>query len=515
MKIIQVFDLARRLATISILAPIFWSQALLANNTQDLNQLSSDLQTHIYYWAFNGEVSTDPQALNELIDSTAALSESLGLGDYTATRELMEKDVHAQGGPQVLLSLKAASLLKMGVQTGQYAPVNRFLNSLGNFNRQLAEVSSTFVDHTRNQPVGLRQDLQVGPDSRARCLQSCAADFLGLQKNQLFQYMTGTQSKMPSDPRQLQTERAQIGRKFPNDRALNQTSVSGNFESRNTFSSEQQNHCVSVCMSEVSTEILKWTVPLAGALGKAAGIYGAVGGGLAGSAIGSAIGLGVCLNGPECSRTAEREHQLKLKDQELKQRDQELKQRDQELKQREQIIRDNELRMKEEQQERQRKAAEASKKAAEEASKKAAEEASKKKQEQEDSKRKHDEIEKGDWHKPEKNKDAKTDSSTSCESTKSCDGTMTAFVIPEHMRKNHAAQPLKDGYGNILGKLDLVGTPMPKDIDTTKTGVAPKTKLFDNKPSDWAPQEQTILRDGSGKIITNRDMTSTPMPRFN
>lgn len=221
--------------------------------------------------------------------------------------------------------------------------------------------------------------------------------------------------------------------------------------------------------------------------------------------IGGAVGLGICTNGPECSRTAEREHRVKVKEIELQER--------------EQRLREQEIRSKEEQQaqqERQRETAEAaSSKAKAEAAKQQSEESAKKKKSDEESKKTYGELEKGDWANPQKNKDAKNDSSASCEATKSCDGKMNATVIPEHMRENKHSEPLKDGRGNILGTVDLTGTPMPKDFSKKEKGIEPKSIIFDNKPLDWVPKEAKILRDGAGKVITTFEMTSTPMPGRN
>ncbi|WP_415063183.1 hypothetical protein [Bdellovibrio sp.] len=508
MKSRLLFDLSRGLMALTILVSIFYSQISLANEIQAQENLESELQTHIYYWAFHGNLNNDPKLLQELVDSTAALSEAVGVGGYKEIKTLMERDVHAQGGPQVLLSLRTAPLLEKAIQLGQYAPANRFLDVLGRFNRELGEVSAAFVDYTKDPRTGLRDDLLVSPDSRMKCLRSCASDFLGLQNNQIFQFMAGVSNRMPSDPRQFTQDRAQLNKVFPNDNR-NQASLSASNKSYRELSSDQSNHCVSVCMREVSFEMLKWMVPLAGTGYQIGGGYGAYAGAAAGAAIGSAVGLGVCLNGPECSKTAQKEHQNKVKELELQER--------------ELVLRDKELRLKEEKQREQDLVRENAKKEAEKKkqqelemeAKKKQEEASKKKVDEEKSKEKDREIEKGDWADRQKNKDVKTDSSASCESTKTCDGSMIATVIPEHMREDQSHRPLQDGHGNILGEMDLTSTPTPGRFKEAKNGIAPKSNTFDNKPKDWTPGEKTVLRDGTGKIISIRDMTSTPMPRSN
>ncbi len=508
MKSRLLFDLSRGLMALTILVSIFYSQISLANEIQAQEKLASELQTHIYYWAFHGTLNNDPKLLQDLVDSTAALSEAVGVGGYKEIKTLMERDVHAQGGPQVLLSLKTAPLLEKAIQLGQYAPTNRFLDVLGRFNRELGEVSATFVDHTKDPRIGLRDDLLVSPDSRMKCLRSCASDFLGLQNNQIFQFMAGVSNRMPSDPRQFTQDRAQLNKVFPNDNR-NQVSLSASNKSYREFNSDQSNHCVSVCMKEVTVEVLKWGSTLSVAGSHIGGLAGGFAGAVAGTAVGSAVGLGVCLSGPECSKTAQKEHQNKVKELELQER--------------ELVLREKELRLKEEKQREQDQVRENAKKEAEKKkqqeleleTKKKKEEASKKKAEEEKSKEKDREIEKGDWADRQKNKDVKADSSASCEATKTCDGSMVATVIPDHMREDQSHRPLQDGHGNILGERDLTSTPMSSRLKEAKNGIAPKRNTFDNKPKDWTPGEKTILRDGTGKVISIIDMTSTPMPRSN
>lgn len=457
-----------------------------------------DFQTHIYFWAFNGETSTDKELIEELLDSASELYEAVELGRKNEIKILMKTDVIAQDGPQLLLSLKTVPLLQEGLKQQKYAELNRFKEAVNKVNGHLGEMTAAFLNYSEKKPFEIRPSLLLSKDSRKECLIHCAPKFLGLQNNKMFEYFIGLTSQKPLESSQSQQEMNQIRRRFPNDKMNDKAKLRKGFDPKVASTSDDQ--CTSACIRDISSEAFKW----AGGLGyyglAVGGPQGAAALGVAGGALGAAIGTGRCVLGPECSRASKQEatnreknadlaaREIAIREREIADKEKAYKEKkDREVKQKE----ENDKRIKEERD-------------AEERKQKEAKENEERKKKDRQAKEFDNEFKRLDWANRKKNADATDDTSVSCESTRTCDGTITALVNSDfEKKKNLSAEDLK-------ARKALSSTPMP-DFEI----IEPKTVvIFDNKPEDWEQRKPQSRTDGNGNIITNWDLSSTPMPRL-
>lgn len=474
-----------------------------------------DFQTHIHYWAFNGPTNKDDAAIEDLLNSASALSESLGLGSRDEIKLLMQNDVNAQGGPQLLLALKTIPLIEAGIKSEKYSPVSRFIDSISRVNSQLGGLARSFVNFTEHKSFDVKNDLILSPQLRTHCLLTCVSKFLALEKNSTFQYFIGVRGIKPPSGLQAEREIAQIQNRFPNENVSQKPTFRTGIDPRLASTSRADSECVSSCIREVSGEAFKWGGAFAAGSYALGGPQAAFLGGLAGGAIGAGVGLGICSFGSACSGVAQKEVQNKEKKNELDSRENAL--RESELNAREQAHKEQLERDRKQREEQVR----GQKKLEDEVKKKEQQVQEEKKikdeQAKAEQKSKHDEIEReiaeGSWADPSKNKDARSDSSVSCEASRICDGTMDALVEKDFDKERKSFDPFKDG-----SQRSYSSTPI-REMDREN---APSRSISDylnqknintlDRSKDWAPKESTADLVRKGKIISNWSKTSTPMP---
>ncbi|MEK2643735.1 hypothetical protein [Bdellovibrio sp. BCCA] len=473
-----------------------------AETTENQNSSSviQDFKT-AYYWSFYGQYSKDPQTLGDVMSRLSDLTSKIYSVSSAEAYDVFKTDVLAQGGPQLLLASVGAERVLVGLKLGLVNEVSAFVNATHKLNPQLGAsyaIMSLGYAGTKFDPSVRTSANPMKPGDVDRCMQSCAIYFLGLQNNRFAVDLFAGRARNKNE--YSEQDRQQIAYKFPNNQKDNRGEFRGGVNSKVAAIS---NRCVSLCVNEIGAAAGAVLLPAISAI-------------LANPLVGSVVTAGVviagtsgvvlhCSTSPDCTKT----------------RKQELQEQESSRLKAENDVREERLRSKEldrkEAAEKDRRDQEAKK----EQEKKAKAEAAKRQEEQKQEE-KHKETEKKikDSYDPSKNKEAKTDSSTSCESTNTCDGTMNALTMPDKYRESSESSSKTDGRGNIITSRDMTSTPQTREMNEDK-GFIDKTDAAGNpvteKDMTSMPMKKLDVdsgdsnRDHNGKTVTKRDMTSTPL----
>lgn len=441
----------------------------LKAETQDFqNQITNDYKV-AHYWAYYGQYSKNPALLGNAISRLSDLTSKIYNISNKNAYQAFKMDIHAQGGPQFLLSTVAIERVILGLSLGFTQEVSNFINSTHSLNPQLgaslAVMSLGYTNVSLNKGV---RDVAMPPNPSHidQCFRSCSIHFLGLQNNKFANDLF--LGRATDSHRYSMRDQEQVNSRFPNQ---NNPQAKVPFRKNLDMVASVSTECITSCFVKIAAGAAALGFPAFKASAPA-GPLAATAGALAGASIGGAIGALECSGTPACSKSRQQE-QMEQESSRLKA--------------------ENDLRAERKRKEELDRQDREERRAAEIEKQKKAEESRKRDADQKERQKKEVEDRIANSFDRNKNKEEKIDSSASCETTKSCDGTMNATVIPEHYRELQNNEPLKDRNGNILSNLDLTGTPMPKkSIEQQGT----------NGPMD-----------SNGNILTNRDLTSTPIPK--
>jgi|GEM_PF-2171000 len=337
-----------------------------------------------------------------------------------------------------------------------------------------------------------------------RCLQSCAIYFLGLQNNRfaidLFAGKARSRNEYSGQDQQ------QVFGRFPSNNDNGQKRFRTGLDPKVAAVSNQ---CIGTCLYETSVAMG------AGFLGGAqASVYfggGALYVGLATGIVAGAMKGLQCSTSSACSKTRAQELQEEKASRLKADNDVE-----------EQELRAHEIRRQKEEKanlDRDKREREEQQKKAQEQKAKAGEAKKEQERKQEE---KHQETEKRikDSYDPTKNKDAVSDSSASCETTHTCDGTMNALTMPDKYREASGSDSKTDGRGNIITPRDMTSTPqgkgMREDAGSSHLTDANGRQVTKKDMTSTPVKQQDIdsgasNSDHNGRVVTKKDMTSTPI----
>lgn len=477
-----------------------------AETTESQQKASStvvqDFKT-AYYWSFYGQYSKDPEVLGDVVSRLSDLTSKI----YTVSSEdaygVFKKEIIAQGGPQMLLSSVGAERVLVGLKLGLMNEVSAFINATHSLNPQLGASLAimTLGSSGTHLDASVRTFANpMKPGDVDKCLQSCAIYFLGLQNNRYAVDLFAGKAKGPNE--YSWQDKEQVFGRFPNAEKENKASFRRGVDPKVAAVS---NKCITGCIHEIVTDSVA-------AVGSAAGVGALFGGPIPAVTLGVAAGVVVgsvaalhCSTSDACGKSRTQELQ-----------EQEASRLNAENDLREKKLRSEELQERERARQKQRQA----------------EQDQEKKEQQRQQEEKHKETERRikDSFEPSKNKEARADSSASCESTRTCDGTMNATIIPDQYRNSETSIGVKtddrgnfikgrDRNGKIITSKDLTGLPMPKDsiddggsssnIDANGDVVTKFEMTSTPMPGQEIKSDGSLI-DHNGKIVTPRDMTSTP-----
>lgn len=453
------------LLVISLVSPLKAETQDFPNDFQ--NQITNDYKV-AHYWAYYGQYSKNPALLGNAISRLSDLTSKIYNISNKNAYQAFKMDIHAQGGPQFLLSTVAIERVILGLSLGFTQDVSNFINSTHSLNPQLgaslAVMSLGYTNVSLNKGV---RDVAMPPNPSHidQCFRSCSIHFLGLQNNKFANDLF--LGRATDSHRYSMRDQEQVNSRFPNQ---NNPQAKVPFRKNLDMVASVSNECIGACTERIFMGALSGAGIAARAMPGAGVVTGylAVGGAI----VGGSLGAVSCSTTSACSKSRQQETNEQESSRQKAENDLRT-----ERKRKEELDR---------QDREERRAAEIEKQKKEEDSRK-------KDADQKERQKKEVEDRIANSFDRSKNKEEKIDSSASCETTKSCDGTMNATVIPEHYRELQNNEPLKDRKGNILSKIDLSGTPMPKDL------------------MDEQGANHTV--DSNGNILTNRDLTSTPMPK--
>lgn len=454
------------LLVISLVSPLKAETQDFPNDFQ--NQITNDYKV-AHYWAYYGQYSKNPALLGNAISRLSDLTSKIYNISNKNAYQAFKMDIHAQGGPQFLLSTVAVERVILGLSLGFTQEVSNFINSTHSLNPQLgaslAVMSLGYTNVSLNKGV---RDVAMPPNPSHidQCFRSCSIHFLGLQNNKFANDLF--LGRATDSHRYSMRDQEQVNSRFPNQ---NNPQAKVPFRKNLDMVASVSTECITSCLSNIIEKAFIVGLP-AFSVSTPAGLGAAGVAGLAGATIGGAIGALECSGTPACSKSRQQE-QMEQETSRLKA--------------------ENDLRAERKRKEELDRQDREERRAAEIEKQKKAEESRKRDADQKERQKKEVEDRIANSFDRTKNKEEKIDSSASCETTKSCDGNMNATVIPEHYRELQNNEPLKDRKGNILTKIDLAGTPMPKGS------------------MDEQGANHTV--DSNGNILTNRDLTSTPMPK--
>ncbi|WP_374076660.1 hypothetical protein [Bdellovibrio bacteriovorus] len=463
---------------------------------------------NVYYWSFYGQYSKDPETLGDVVSRLSDLTSKIYAVSSAEAYDVFKTDILAQGGPQLLLASVGAERVLVGLKLGLTNEVSAFINATHKLNPQLGAslaIMSLGNSGTRFDDSVRASANPMKPGDVDKCLQSCAIYFLGLQNNRFAVDLFAGRAKNKHE--YSGQDQGQVFKRFPNGKKDSKATVRTGIDPKVAAASNQ---CITNCILEVAS------VAGAGFIGGAkASIYlggGALYVGLATATVSGAIAGLHCSASEACGKTRTQE----LQEQEASRLKAENDLREQRLRSQELNRREKEEKKQKEEENRARHAQ--AKKAQEQ---KAKDDAAKREQEQKQEE-KHKETEKKirDSYDPSKNKDAKADSSASCEATHTCDGTMNAMTMPDKYREPTESNLKTDGQGNIITPRDMTSTPQSRGMNEDKGSVG-KTDAAGNPITEddmtSMPMKKLDIdsggsnRDHNGKIVTKRDMTSTPL----
>ncbi|UOF00263.1 hypothetical protein [Bdellovibrio reynosensis] len=438
------------------------------------------------YWAYYGEYSTDGRDLQESLSRLSDLTSRIYSVTSEEAYELLKKDVLSQGGPQFLLSTVGTERINLGTRLGLHNEVDAYVQAVNKLNPSFGKSLSNLADEIQFGPNYEIQSALMPQrfDDIKKCFDYCGLFFLGLQNNRVAEDIFKGVLKNPGD--YSENEWTQVHNRFPQSRNNTKHSFRQGVDVKLVSAS---NECVTTCIRDV-------------AVGAAGGFFGGLKLGsahlaVAGGVLGGSLGALTCSSTMGCNKSREQER-LEQETSRINAEKNKLK-AENDLK--EERMRAQELRKKNELND-------------------------KAQQEKEDKesrnriKEHHERIVEDkikEASDPGKNKDARSDSSASCETTKTCDNTANALVIPGWEREKefneydrpgstkpweipHTSNDLMDYHGNDIGIPESEEQIDKKAIRIIKT-------------SDNDGYLGGIL-DRNGRIVTPRDMSSTPMPHI-
>lgn len=461
-----------------------------------------------YYWSFYGQYSKDPETLGDVVSRLSDLTSKIYAVSSADAYLVFKTDILAQGGPQLLLASVGAERVLVGLKLGLANEVSAFINATHKLNPQLG--ASLAIMSLGNSGTKFDESVRASanpmkPGDVDRCLQSCAIYFLGLQNNRFAVDLFTGRAKNKNEYSGQDQE--QVFGRFPNSQKENYARFRSGVDPKVAAASNQ---CLSMCAKEIG-----------GAVG--ASLLGVLPIIVTNPILGTAVGTGAaivsgsvaalhCSASADCAKTRKQELQeqegsrLKAENdlREERLRSQELDRKEAAEKDR----RDQEKRIHDEQ----------IKKEQEQKAK--ADQAQREKERKQEEKHMETEKKIRDSFDRSKNKDAKTDSSASCEATRTCGEAELVLTMPDKYRESSGSNLKTDSQGNIITLRDMTSTPPSRGFNEDK-GTAVKIDANGNSITEndmtATPMQKLDIdsggpkRDHNGKVVTKKDITSTPV----